>query len=56
LLKDEEVAGHALIAIGKLKADKAKSYIKPFLEHPKSWVRKEAKRALAKIDKAKTGN
>ncbi len=53
MLKDEEVAGHALLALRKLKADKARPYIEPFLEHPKAWVRKEAKRALAKIDKAK---
>jgi hypothetical protein len=53
LLKDDEVAGHALIALGKLKSWKARPYIEPFLEHPKAWVRKEAKRALAKIDKAK---
>ena len=53
LLEDEEVAGHALLALGKLKSSKAKPYIEPFLGHPKAWVRKEAKRALAKIDKAK---
>jgi HEAT repeat protein len=53
LLEDDEVAGHALIALGKQKDDRARQYIEPFLEHPKAWVRKEAKRALAKIDKAR---
>ena len=53
LLNDDEVAGHALIALGKLKAVKAKPAIKRFLDHPKPWVRKEAERALKKIEKAK---
>jgi HEAT repeat protein len=53
LLQDEDVAGHALIALGRLKAGKARHYIEPFLNHSKSWIRKEANRALAKIDKGK---
>jgi len=52
LLDDDEVAGHAIIALGKLKSKKAYPAIKRFLIHPKSWVRNEAKKALAKIDKA----
>jgi len=36
LLEDEEVAGHALLAPGKLKAGKAKPYIEPFLNHEKA--------------------
>lgn len=52
LLNDDEVAGHALIALGKLKAVKAKPAIERFLDHPKPWVRKEAERALKKTDKA----
>jgi HEAT repeat protein len=54
LLADEEVAGHALVALGKLKAACARPQIEPFLNHSEGWVRKEAKRALAKIDRAKT--
>ena len=53
LLNDDEVAGHAIIALGKLKAKEAKENIEPFLNHPKAWIRKEAKRAIAKIDKVK---
>jgi len=53
LLGDEEVAGHALMALGKLKAKQARPRVERFLTHPKTWVRTEAKRALAKIDKAK---
>lgn len=53
LLKDDEVSGYAIIALGKLKAKESKKYIEPFLNHPKAWIRKEAKRALSKIDKTK---
>ena len=52
LLDDDEVAGHALMALGKLRAKTARGEIERFLGHPKAWVRKEAKRALAKIDRA----
>jgi HEAT repeat protein len=51
LLNDEEVAGHALMALGKLKAQKARPHIESFLNHQKPWVRKEAKKALAKLNK-----
>jgi HEAT repeat protein len=50
LLNDEEVAGHAVMGLGKLKARAARPAIERFLQHPKSWVRKEAKKALASID------
>jgi HEAT repeat protein len=52
LLDDNDVAGHALRPLGKLRASKARAKIELFLNHPKGWVRKEAKRALAKIDRA----
>jgi len=51
LLADEEVAGHALVALRKLGAKKARPVIEPFLKHPKTWVRNEAKRTIAKLDK-----
>jgi hypothetical protein len=53
LLFDEEVAGHAVMALGKLRATAARTHVERFLNHPKTWVRKEAKKALASIDKAK---
>lgn len=53
LLDDDEVAGYALIALGKLRAKKARDKIETFLTHPKAWVRKEAQRALKKIDRTK---
>jgi HEAT repeat protein len=49
LLDDDEVAGHAVMALGKLKAGKARPAIEEFLKHPKPWVRKEAKKALDKL-------
>lgn len=52
LLGDEDVAGHAIMALGRLKAKKARAKIESFLTHPKAWVRKEAKKAIAKINKA----
>lgn len=50
LLDDEVVAGHAIIALGKLKSQKAYQKIEQFLTHPKPWVRKEAKKALIRIE------
>ena len=52
LLKDDDVSGHAIIALGKLKPRAARSHVEPFLNHPKAWVRKEARKTIAKIDKA----
>jgi hypothetical protein len=49
LLDDEEIAGHAIIGLGKLRARNARTNIEPFLGHPKAWVRQEARKALAKI-------
>jgi len=51
LLDDEEVAGHAVLALRKLAPLEARSAIERFVDHPKTWVRNEARRALAKIDK-----
>jgi hypothetical protein len=53
LLDDEALAGYAIMALGKLKCKEARPAIERFLTHPKtkSWVRREAKKALVKIDK-----
>jgi hypothetical protein len=51
LLNDEEVAGHAIMALGRLKSKEARPAIERFLSHKKSWIRQEAKRAIGKIDK-----
>lgn len=49
LLQDDEVAGHAIIGLGNLKATAARGAIEGFLRHPKSWIRAEAKKTLKKI-------
>ena len=50
LLQDAEVAGHAVVALRKLKPAKARRALEPFLESPHSWIRREAKKALERID------
>lgn len=51
LLGDNEVAGHAAKALGKLKVRKARVQIERLLEHHEPWVREEASKALARLDK-----
>jgi hypothetical protein len=48
LLDDEVVVGHALMALRKLKAPVRADRIEQLLQHPQAWIRKEAKRAVAK--------
>lgn len=52
LLSDQEVAGHAVMALGKMRVKKARSEIEKFLDHPKAWIRSEAKKSLKAIDKS----
>ena len=49
LLKDKDVAGYAVMGLGKLKAREARPALEPFVDHPEPWVRKEAKKALARL-------
>jgi len=49
VLSDESVAGHAVMALGKLKAKKAEPYLERLLSHPQAWVRKEAVKALKSV-------
>jgi HEAT repeat protein len=49
LLDDEEVAAHALEALGRMKSKKAKDKISMLINHPKPLIRKEAKKALQKL-------
>jgi hypothetical protein len=51
LLDNNDLVGHALMGLSKLKAEKARIKIDPFLNHPKAWVRSTAKKALYRIDK-----
>ena len=50
-LDDEELAVGAMVMLGNLRIPEARTKIERFLEHSDPWVRKEARRALAKIQK-----
>jgi len=52
LLQDDEVSGHAIVALGLLKSSAAREPLEPFLNHPRAWVRKEARKAIGRIDTA----
>lgn len=49
LLGDAEVSGHAVKALGKLKATKARPALERMLNDRRAWVRREAKKALARL-------
>jgi len=49
LLADDDVAGFAVTALGKLKAYEARKGIERLLNHQKLWVRKEAAKVLVKL-------
>lgn len=49
LLADDELAGHAVIALGTLKATRAAPALRRMRDHPKRWVRNEVGKALRKI-------
>ncbi|HEX5235409.1 MAG TPA: HEAT repeat domain-containing protein [Silvibacterium sp.] len=51
LLNDEEVAGHAVVALRRLRSMRALSALEVMKSHPKAWVRSEAKKAIAAISK-----
>ena len=49
---DAGVQNQSFITLGRLRVKEARHLIEPFLRSKDSWVRQQAKRALAKIDKA----
>lgn len=49
LLDDDDVAGHSIMALGRLGSARARPAVERFLEHPNSWVRSEARKTLAKL-------
>jgi hypothetical protein len=49
LLQDEEVNGHAIMALGYFKNSDLIQHIEPFLRHEKKWIQKEAEKAIKKI-------
>lgn len=49
LLDDDDVCGHAVIALGRLKALKAASKLKQLRNHPKHWIKVEVNKALKRM-------
>lgn len=49
LLDDPDVSGHAVYALRLLGASEAAERIGPFLDSPKTWVRREARKYFEKI-------
>lgn len=50
-LDDEDVAGHAVEALGYLGDPQAIAHLMPMTSHPKPWVAKVAAKAIAKLEK-----
>ena len=50
LLKDDKIVGHAASALGMIKAPEARPYLLSVKNHPRTWVRKAAEKAILKID------
>jgi hypothetical protein len=51
LARDDEVAGQAATALGVLRAEQARPILTELAGHPKTWVRKEAEKALRRLDR-----
>lgn len=49
LLADEDVAGFAIMGLGKLRGSEAQAAIEGFVDHEEKWISEEAKKALAKL-------
>ncbi len=49
LVDDPEVDGHAIMALGKLRAKVARASLERKLDDDRAWVRAEARKALAKL-------
>lgn len=55
LLNDEEVYGHAIMAIGKRKVARALEDVRSFENDARPWVRSEASKARARIERHLAG-
>lgn len=53
LLQDDQVVGHAVVALAKLRAKEAEAKIQDLIGHPKEWIRREAEKALNRIRSAR---
>lgn len=49
-LDDGDLVGHAVLALGRLKARAALPHLQRLRNHPRSWVRAEVGKALARIE------
>jgi HEAT repeat protein len=49
LLKDDDVAGHAAKALGRVRPTNVRHAVERLLAHPTPWVRTEARKTLAKL-------
>ncbi len=52
LLDDPGMVGYAAMGLNRARAARARPYLEPVLNHKERWIRTEAQRAIAKIDKA----
>ncbi|TFV95288.1 hypothetical protein [Orlajensenia leifsoniae] len=52
LLDDDDVVAHAISALVRLRAGKARRKLKQLLDHPRPYIRKEAQKALDRIPAA----
>jgi HEAT repeat protein len=50
LLKDDDVQGHAVIALSKFKDPSSIPYIEPLVSHKVTWIRNAAKKAINKLE------
>jgi hypothetical protein len=51
LLNDEEVMGHAISGLSRMGDKSLIKYIEPFLNFKVKWIRKEAEKAIKKLNK-----
>jgi HEAT repeat protein len=49
-LEEEELTGHALQALAKLRPARARASVERFTSHPTPWIRRAAERAVASIN------
>lgn len=53
LLDDSDVTGHAINALSQYKREKIRPYFERFLNHKNSYYRREAQKAIKKLDSVK---
>lgn len=51
LLGDEDLVGFAIIALRKIKSEKALPYLEKLQNHPRTWIKNEAKKAVKRLQK-----